>query len=442
VDHSPYDNVRHRWRLPRRLRVAQVFCTHYQVVEPHGRYVGPRVSSGSLLTVFTSNDGKLPLITLPSDYDAIKTALQRGRNWYPIHQALPNGVGPAQLCYAVERSDAGQHFYGTYQLFGSLRTARSILLHQFWRQQLERLGATERRANIRHDRVLRQLQGRLGDRKLDLVDPTQREVLANLVLQEADSERMTYPNLAWPDLAKDFDELVARYIAEIPGDGLSDQEKADEAKSLARGLRECVQRMCELGILHQGYELRCPKCLYRNWVALGDLRTQVFCQVCHHPNVAPVDRPWQFRLNGFLREALQRHGLAPLFWVLARYQENVKIGSSLWFEGPLSVYFDSKTYEQRRPASDVDLTIVHDGKVTMCEAKRSARGFDKPNETAAIFSHLRPDVALIAVMEPHSKMLQGKFDEFSAALAGTGIAPKLWTLNEDRDFEDAPWFNV
>lgn len=441
VDHSPYDNVRHRWRLPRRLRVTQAFCTHYQVVEPHGRYVGPRVSSGSLLTVFTSNDGKLPLITLPSDHDAIKTALQRGRDWRPIHDALPSGAPPEQLCYAVERSDAGQHFFGTYQLFGSLRTARSILLHQFWRQQLERLGATERRANARHDQVLRQIQRRLGDKNFDLADQKQKEKLANLVLQAADAERMTIPNLGWSSLANDFDELVARYMAASPGNGQSDQEKADEKSSLLRGLRECVQRMCELGILHQGYELRCPKCLHRNWVALGDLRTRVLCQVCHHPNIAPVDRPWQFRLNEFLREALRRHGVAPLFWVLARYQENVRIGS-LWFEGPLSIYFDSETYEQRRPASDIDLTIVHDGKVTMCEAKRSERGLDKPDETAAIFSRLRPDVALIAVMGPHSAALQGKFDKFAAALSGTGIEPKLWTLDENREFEGNPWFIV
>jgi hypothetical protein len=67
-----------------------------------------------------------------------------------------------QLCYASERSDAGQHFFGTYQMFGSLRAARAILLHKFWWEQLEKLGATEQRANVRRDRVLQQIQGRLG----------------------------------------------------------------------------------------------------------------------------------------------------------------------------------------------------------------------------------------------------------------------------------------
>lgn len=441
VDHSPYDNVRHRWRLPRRLRVTEAFCAPYQLVKPHGLQVAPRVSSKGLLTVFASNEGELPLITIPSDHDAIQTALQRGRNWYPIHYALRNGAPPEQLCYAAERSDAGQHFFGTYQLFGSLRTARSILLHQFWRHQLERLGATERRAHARHGQVLSQIEGRLGDRNLDLADPKQKEVLANLVLQVADAERMTIPNRSWSKLAGDFENLIVQHIANVPREEQGELEVARERLSYLSGLRTCVQRMCELGILHQGYELRCPKCLHRNWVALGDLKAKVHCQVCHHPDAAPVDRPWQFRLNGFLREALQRHGIAPLFWVLARYQMEVR-SASLWFEGPLNIYFNANAYDQGQAASDIDLTVIHDGKVTMCEAKRSARGLDKPGETAAIFSRLRPDVALIAVMETHSAALQAKFDEFAAALAGTGIEPRLWTIDEDRDFEDGPWFVV
>ena len=144
-------------------------------------------------------------------------------------------------------------------------------------------------------------------------------------------------------------------------------------------------------------------------------------------------------MNGFLREALQRHGVGPLFWVLARYQKNAR-STSFWFEGPLNIYFDSETYDRRQPAGDVDLTIVEDGKVTMCEAKRSARGFNTPRETAALFSKLRPNIALIAVMEAPSQALQARFDEFAGALAGTGVEPKLWTLDEGADYEDAPWF--
>lgn len=53
VDHSPYSNVRHRWRLPLRLRVTSAFCKHYQISQPHGAFVAPRVSANGLLTLLT-----------------------------------------------------------------------------------------------------------------------------------------------------------------------------------------------------------------------------------------------------------------------------------------------------------------------------------------------------------------------------------------------------
>jgi hypothetical protein len=440
INHSQYDNVQHRWRLPRRLRVTEAFCRSYQLLPPHGRQVDPRTSEEGFLTAFAAGDEPLPSITLPTDDEAIRVALQRGRDWLPIQQ--PENAErqrPEQLCYAAERSDAGQHFYGVYQMFGSLHMARSMALHQFWRKQFDKLGATERRTEIRHQRVVRQIQRRLRSEAFDLSQAPQREALANLVLQEADAERMTTPSLKWSELASDFEEVIDLHMKEHPGRAPEPREEGEERRSLRDGLRESVQRACGLGILHQGYELKCPKCLHRNWIALADLKAKVHCQVCHHPNVAPVDQPWQFRMNGFLREALQRHGVGPLLWVLARYHKTLR-STSLWFDGPLNIYSDLGSYQRRQPAGDVDLTIVLDGKVTMCEAKASARGLDKPRETAELFAKLRPDIALLAVMEAPSAALKAKFDEFSAVLAGTGIEPKLWTLDEAADFEDAPWF--
>jgi len=441
-NHSQFDNVQHRWRLPRRLRVAGAFCNAYQLTQPHGRHIAPRASDEGYLTVFAAGEEPLPRITLPTDDQAIRTAFQNGRDWRPLQQ-LGNAPirRPRQLCFAAERSDAGQHFYGVYQMFGSLRMARSMVLHKFWRKQFDKLGATERRAEVRHEQVIRKIERRLPQRGLDLSDASQREALANLVLDEADAERMTTRNLKWSGLAKDFEEFIDLHMKELPPLAEAPRDEEEERGFLLEELRRSVQRACDLGVLHQGYELRCPKCLHRNWIAIGDLKPKVLCQVCHRPNVAPVDQPWQFRMNGFLREALQRHGIGPLLWVLARYHKAVR-SSSLWFEGPLNIFFDHHTYDRRQPSGDVDLTIVLDGKVTMCEAKSSARGLDKPKKVAELFAALRPDIALIAVMEAPSAALNAKFDEFSAALAGTGIEPKLWTLDEDADFEDAPWFNL
>ncbi len=437
TDHSPYSNVRHRWRLPRRLRVTRAFTLHYQLNEPNGQVIGPRVDSGGLLTVFAVPDAALPSITLPTDYDAIRIALEKGRDWTPADgrgrwDQLP------QLCYAAQRSDAGQHFFGVFQMFGDLNAARSVILHRFWRDQLARLGATDQRAHQRHDVVLRHIERRMKKAPLNLAESQQRITLANIVLQAADAERLNTPSRSWTGLLEDFEALVANFNAENPLPDQPERDKIEEKRITEHGLRRHVQLLCKLGVLHQGYEIKCSKCLHRNWIALGDLNPSIICQVCHNSTRAPVDQPWQFQLNGFLREALRRHGIGPLFWVLSRYQQHNR--GSFWFTGPINIFFDENSYQKRMPETDIDLTMVDQGQVIMCEVKQSERVFEKPLAFAEAVKKLRPDVALVAVMEPSSPALEAKYEQFRNALAGTGIEPKLMTLNEDEDISNEPWF--
>ena len=77
-------------------------------------------------------------------------------------------------------------------------------------------------------------------------------MLANLVLQTADQERMTTPNLDWSHLASDFEDVINRCLVKSHPGSFTEQELADERASYVSGLRECVRRMCELGLLNQG----------------------------------------------------------------------------------------------------------------------------------------------------------------------------------------------
>lgn len=100
ANHSPYDNITHRWRLPRRLRTAGSFISPYRLHQ-HGPTVEPRVSRGGLLTAFTVPTRPLPAISLPSDETAIVHALTRGRDWdvfgptdprEPLQQLAPGAL--------------------------------------------------------------------------------------------------------------------------------------------------------------------------------------------------------------------------------------------------------------------------------------------------------------------------------------------------------------
>jgi hypothetical protein len=213
----------------------------------------------------------------------------------------------------------------------------------------------------------------------------------------------------------------------------AEQEEWQQQESL--GFRERVQSLCRRGVLHQGYEHRCRKCLHRSWIAIDALRGEIICEVCRERQPAPVDRPWQFRLNEFLREGLRQHGVLPLVWALAKVRHMMETG--LFFEGPLDVYTEQRQVDERRPLTDIDLVCVMDGVVRMCEVKQSARQLyrEEVEKFAELMKRLRPDVAVMAVMEPENAKIRGHFTSLSDQLADTGIRAELLTLDESRDID-------
>lgn len=427
IDHQGFDNVAATWRLPRRLRVTSAFLRSYQITAPAGAYMEPRVSYGGNLTVYsTGGVVSLPEIRLPSDKDAVIIGLLRGRDWRPFKRH-DDGL-PRQLCSHAKRSNNGNYFWGVFQLFGSIGAAHDILGHSFWREHLIALGASEERNPARIGRLQSKLQKDFGQKTFDGKNPDHLERLAGIVLKVADELRAGVQSVNWSDLRAKHLRLLEVYRTANPRNwALEDDEaiRLDEEASLEESLKE----LCAKGIMLQGYQRKCRNCHDRSWLPIGALSPVLTCAICGQRDPAPIDVTWEFRLNDFLRDALRLHGIWPLFWVLSKTKP--RMPASFWFEGPLDIYFE------RSHATDIDLTIVTDGRVRMCEVKESARQMKDPERFAETITQLRPDVGTIAIMEPRSKKIESLFQRFEQSLAGTGIAAELITL-EEGDFEDWP----
>ena len=109
---------------------------------------------------------------------------------------------------------------------------------------------------------------------------------------------------------------------------------------------------------------------------------------------------------------------------------------SFWFEGPLNIYNTKADYAAGRNHTDIDLTVVANGRVRMCEVKQSGRGFRKPEDLAKRLRRLRPDVATIAIMQPLTPSIQAKYDRFASALQGSGVQPELITFDAEWDLQN------
>jgi hypothetical protein len=429
IDYSPHSNLTDTWRLPRRLRTAGTFTRAYEVGLANSQLILPRTAFGGFLTLFAGGRGALPTLSEPSDELAITHALTVGRDWWPF---IGQHEQPAQLCYAAERSNAGRYFWGALRLLGGLHEANKFLLHQFWRDQLARFGATDQRPEQRLSDVKTRIKRRLPNEGFNPDDEASLNRLSNLVLQEADAIRLTTESLTWTQLQEAHERYIeADWTAHPPnGDIDPDEWQGWERDSLG----DAVQSLCVAGILHQGVEHNCRSCHHVEWVTIGNLDKVIICPTCGREEAAPVSRAWDFRLNGFLRDALRLHGVGPLFWALSRMR-GVN-DRSFWFEGPLDIYLTKEDYERRKTTTDLDLTVIANGTVRMCEIKQSARQLKRVEELADLMKQLRPDIATIAVMEPLTRAIQSTFDRFAASLKGSGVEAELITFDPDRDLRN------
>ena len=100
-----FANVRHHWRLPRRLRMHGAFQKPYEGPD-NRQYRIPRTSREGYLTVFTAFGENPPTIALPDDETAFRYALEKGIDWPPATR-LGFWAAPGGLTRACDRQIKG-----------------------------------------------------------------------------------------------------------------------------------------------------------------------------------------------------------------------------------------------------------------------------------------------------------------------------------------------
>lgn len=272
------------------------------------------------------------------------------------------------------------------------------------------------------------LKKRLKDGEIST--EAQWERIGRVVAQEARQVRLAPRHL-------DFYELVGRFEAfrnafwsvNEPGSPREEWDR-DEKESLASS----VQYLCSRDILHQGHEWLCGHCKYNNWLSIDALRRTMTCEVCANTAPAPVAEAWCFKLNAFVLEGLRDHGLLANLWCLDRLSENAD--SSFSFLEPHELFLTTDSSMRRKSDAEFDLIAVVNGTVKLCEAKTSSRDIDL-EKFARTVRQLRPDVAVLAIMEPASPAISRKHRELEQLLANDDIVVEIITLR-DHDLRDDP----
>lgn len=426
IDYSRFQNTQHRWRLPRSLRMSRAFTGAYQMRGTTGTLCIPRVTDDGLLTLFGATDARLPEIKTPTDEAAFRFALCAPRDWMPFAP----GRGPHQnsLIFDMRPSDKGRYLTALTHLSGGIHPGRAIFLNGFWKQQLEFLGASPGAGEDRLPEIVRRLQNRLRSRAITSQEDWQR--IARVVLAEARAVRLAPRYIRFDRLTEQFEEFRNAYWSTHQAGTPRDQWDEVEKRSLG----ESVRYLCQREILHQGHEWLCPRCNNNNWVSIDTLRKSMICEVCGAEEAAPVASPWHFKLNTFVLDGLRAHGLLAYLWCLSRLSDQAQ--ACFFFLEPHELFFIPANADAGKPDAEIDLMVVVDSVVRLCEVKTSNQNIEL-EKFADLARRLRPDIATLAIMEPASLSTARRLEDLRRLLDGSGIDAEVMTF-EERDVDDSP----
>jgi len=426
TDYSRFQNVQHRWRLPRRLRMTSAFTRAYQLGGNFGPYCVPRVNDQGLLTLFGTIEGQLPELNAPTDQRAFRFALCMQRDWMPFAP----GHGPLQnsLAYDIRPSDKGRYLSALMNLSDGIHRGREIFLNKFWKEQFETLGATPSANEDRLPELVQTLKKRLKSGAIADDDEWLR--VAKQVIAEARKLRLAPRYLRFDHLSKSFDSYRNDYWS-VNQPATPREEWDDEER---RSLSESVKYLCQREVFHQGHEWLCPRCNNNNWVSIDALKKSMVCDVCGTATPAPVAEAWRFKLNSFVLEGLRDHGMLAYLWCLSRLSDLAH--ASFYFLEPHELFFTTDSRHRGKPDAEIDLIVIADGVVRLCEIKTSNRDIEV-EKLAKLARQLRPDIATLAIMEPGAEPANHRLAELRKLLDGSDIESEIITL-EDQDIDESP----
>jgi hypothetical protein len=309
--------------------------------------------------------------------------------------------------------------------------ASQFLLHTFLRETFAKLGGTPSLpANSVTPTVDRLRKRAQREAIYNLAEEDERLALADLIVKAARTLKSPMDFVKYEELKADWKTYRAAYWTRHPQHG--EDRSVDWDKHEEDSLDACLTELRRRQMLFQGHQWTCPKCHHRNWVDLNAMSSELSCQICKQPSQMPVDIRWLFRPNEFLIDSLRDHSILSLIWVLSTLCDRSR--NSFVFVEPTWFGFSP---ESESPSAEADLLILLDGKAVLCEVKSSWHSLRVTHiaEFVALARRLRPDIALLAVMEtgsgPKSDLVEAQTQLAAEAIEFEVLTPAAGSPIDD-----------
>jgi hypothetical protein len=408
---SQYTNLRHWWMLPKRIGLATLFLGGENPKEA-------KVTSEGYLAL-SASQGEPPIwdqpkitLRLPED-DEIFNAILHERQWHSPADLRHQRFDAPAIIWS-QPSNIGRYFTGALELFGGPWNAFQLLSCHFWRSLFVKLGAP---AKADDPALLAEIATRLRARHSTFNPSSEQDWqrLARTVVVQASGIRLPTSRIGYSELFKRWEAERDEAVKDVP----ADHEKSEPLRYANQWFEESLKSLCARGVLAQGHEWKCAKCLYPNWHSIDDITLRLRCAVCHNERQVPPDFKWHFHLNDFLASGIRQHGLLALVWAIGYLLDGTR--ESFYFLPASNLYRAYPDAKHRNlPQAELDIICVSDGRFIIGETKESVRDFtdQRMENLVATAKDLKPDVVLLASLEREPdrlKRLGAKIKEELAA---------------------------
>lgn len=435
MTHSRISNVPHIWMLPRRLRLDKLFKHDYQSRMENSELRTLRVNRNYIPSLPTKYDSENIVLSIPEDNAAFGGASTAQYEWEHFSDPQKETSFSRSRFYQYNISDKGRYLKGVLKHFDTLFNAENIILNKFWYEIFVSLGVSPKKpSEIATSRLKKYIKRFLTHNKDSfLEDDSQQARFAEFSLRTANNISKDRFFISWRELNEKWEKAHAAWLVKNPHLSQQDEDNDWYYNRHKQSLEDSTQYLCQKQILFQGQLWRCPECLNKNWVSIDNLKANLSCDICAYAIAAPISDDWKFFLNGFILQAMQQHGITATIWCLV--QLNQKANSSFYYVPSIEFYEHDEAKEPKSPVAEADIMAVVDGELFICEVKSSGRDNDF-SRFLKVIERLRPDVALIAIMDDDVNIPQ-KIRNSIGNKIPKGVKFEIMIFSSD-DFDDTP----
>ncbi|HEY5123867.1 MAG TPA: hypothetical protein VIK14_09050 [Ignavibacteria bacterium] len=390
-----------------------------------------RVNSNGFITAIPGGKSPKIKIRIYDDYYTFQDLLvENHKERYP--HSDPRNTLKLNFFEDFRISDVGDNLGGILDLFNGLFNAHDFLSERYFRNIFDFMS---NRVKVTNENILDIIEKEIHEKFKDLeksddFNDKKLDYLIKLILKystnNVNSSREVTFEYFEETAKKEFDEY----------NNLKNLKEGEEFKYERRDLLRIVDSLVSHNILIMGIKPQCPRCGFKNWIQVNEIKSIVNCIGCRYEFNTEAESKWFYKLNKLFEIGYSTKGLLPVILVLGELMKGVKSSFLLIPCVELLDDFDDNLYREKNVKSkhEIDILCLRDGEFIIGEVKQLNKSFHKSDfdKMYDISIRIKPDKIIFSSLDGKpSQLINDRIKKLQAKLDSLNIKVEWFELPSD-----------